>query len=427
MAFQTYISVDWSVSPRIVTIASPETEVTVKDLYDTLRVLETYTNAMDEPTIVSAGGLEELGGGTSVGLTVTLLDALLAFEDRIGPTYVQCNVSGGNLVAIDGVGTYFTTPIEPTTFTQVVVTASSSATSQNQASIEYASFEGGVWVDQSNGGVNDNEPLAGNAQFPVSTILLANTVINQRGLPRKMYILGNAILDIGDSIEYTTLVGENANRTSITINEAADTIGCEIQEATVSGNLDGNSILRNCVIDSLNYINGKIFQCMLASTTISLGGSSPAYFINCMSAEGHTNMPVIDMNGPTNNGSTPLIMHNYSGYIHVKEKTGPYECTVNLASGTVILDTTCINGSFTVTGDGKVNDENGNHLSTGIINGGLEFYNEANFGEHLHDIWKVLGLDPNQPITIGNGKYLSVDLDVDVTDNGNGTYTLSRN
>lgn len=43
------------------------------------------------------------------------------------------------------------------------------------------------------------------------------------------------------------------------------------------------------------------------------------------------------------------------------------------------------------------------------------------------DISRRLGLDPSQPLTVGNGKYSTTDLDIDVTDNLNGTYTLSKN
>lgn len=46
--------------------------------------------------------------------------------------------------------------------------------------------------------------------------------------------------------------------------------------------------------------------------------------------------------------------------------------------------------------------------------------------DRIADIWNMLGLDDSDSITIGNGKYLSTLLDIDVTDNGNGTYTLSR-
>jgi hypothetical protein len=126
MAIRNDITIDWSVNPRIITIQAPSLVINLQDLYDTLRDKEVMQ--MDEHSIVLGSGKESLGGGLFVGLTITLHDALLSFEARPGPTYEQCRVIGGNLVAqIEG-GGYYDTPIFPTSFTQVVVSASSSAT-----------------------------------------------------------------------------------------------------------------------------------------------------------------------------------------------------------------------------------------------------------------------------------------------------------
>lgn len=130
MSFRADISIDWEVSPRIITVAAPSEAITMQDLYDTLRTLEAQQVATDDKPIVSGAGKENLGGGVSVGLTITLLNARLAFEARPGPDFVQCLVSGGNLVAIDDVGADMS-PIEPTAYTQIILSNSSSATSIN--------------------------------------------------------------------------------------------------------------------------------------------------------------------------------------------------------------------------------------------------------------------------------------------------------
>lgn len=76
--------------------------------------------------MLSGSGKEDLGGGLAVGITAKLLNALLAFEDRPGPSFTKCFVSGGNLVAIDDNGTAID-PISNTNYTQVKVTLSTSA------------------------------------------------------------------------------------------------------------------------------------------------------------------------------------------------------------------------------------------------------------------------------------------------------------
>jgi len=115
------------VSPRIITVADTETAVSLQDLYDTLRALESAPSGCDNESIVSAGGKELLGPGVYVGLTVTLLNARLAFAARPGPDFTQCIVSGGNLVALDSVGAPMSV-IQTTDYTQVLLAASSSAT-----------------------------------------------------------------------------------------------------------------------------------------------------------------------------------------------------------------------------------------------------------------------------------------------------------
>jgi hypothetical protein len=135
MSFRADITIDWSSSPRLIEVAGPSVEVSMQDLYDTLRTLEAASSGMDEDPIVSGAGKEPLGGGVLVGLTITLLNATLGFEARPGPTWVICRAAGGNLVAVDDVGGELF-PIHETAFVQVVMSSSSSATLQEQTMIQ---------------------------------------------------------------------------------------------------------------------------------------------------------------------------------------------------------------------------------------------------------------------------------------------------
>jgi len=82
MAVRDDLSVIWALSPRIITIAAPSTEITIQDLHDTLRDIEDEPHAMAYPSLISTAGKEPLGGGVTVGLTATLQDAKIAFEAR---------------------------------------------------------------------------------------------------------------------------------------------------------------------------------------------------------------------------------------------------------------------------------------------------------------------------------------------------------
>lgn len=127
MAVLSTIAVDWAQSPRLITVAAPVTSVSVQDLYDTLRDAEDEPVNMGFTHLISAGGKEVLDAalGSAVGITATLLNAVIKFEDRGSPTV--CKISGGNIVAQD----INTDPIDPIVFSTNVlafVAQSSSAT-----------------------------------------------------------------------------------------------------------------------------------------------------------------------------------------------------------------------------------------------------------------------------------------------------------
>lgn len=143
MPARSDVIVNWNSSPRVITVLAPSSTISIQDLLDTCREAEDDLPNLVYSSLASAAGKENLGGGVSVGITLTLLNAVLAFEARVGPTYVQCRVGGGNLVAIDEFGSDLS-PIAPTAFTQVLTTASSSATIVT-GSADITAIVDGVW------------------------------------------------------------------------------------------------------------------------------------------------------------------------------------------------------------------------------------------------------------------------------------------
>lgn len=127
MTVRTDITIDWTTSPRIITVAAPSTELLLQDLVDTLRQAEDEIANMMRPKLLDAAGKQALTATKQVGITVELRDALVAFEARGGPTYEQCFIRDGNLVAYDSADVQLTSSIDPTAFTQVVSEADVSA------------------------------------------------------------------------------------------------------------------------------------------------------------------------------------------------------------------------------------------------------------------------------------------------------------
>jgi len=134
MAVRTDVTFDFNSSPRIITVADTSTEISVQDLVDTIRNEEALPQNLGFDKLLNATGKDDLGDGVFVGITASLRNAKLAFQARGGPSFVQCEVSGGNLGAVDANGDAIE-PIQTTAYTQVLRTSAASATLTDQEEI----------------------------------------------------------------------------------------------------------------------------------------------------------------------------------------------------------------------------------------------------------------------------------------------------
>ncbi len=394
MAFRSDISIDWTVSPRIITIASPSTELTMQDLLDTLRELEDDMINLSRPQIVSGSGKEELGGGTRVGITIKLLNAKIAFEGRPGPDWVLCTLLGGNLVAVNSNDV----PIEvryPTSYVTIDRTSASSATLQEQDALNYSSYGGVVSVDITSGNSGTTYPV-GNMEFPVNNIPDAVTIGANKGF-KSLRITGSITFSTGDDVRNYLIEGINPVRTSILIEPESLTDGCEIREATVAGTLDDDTILRNCIIKQLDYINGFIYNCGLGIELITLGSTSQAVFVNCFSTVPGFDTPTIDMNG----SGQALALREYSGGLRLINRTGADSVSLDFNSGHLKLDSTCIAGTIYARGVMKITDNSGagctvdtsGRVTTGDITFDSSDLHTGLDGYANKDDWKASAID----------------------------------
>jgi len=363
MAIRSDFSINFDVSPRIITVASPSIEVTVQDLHDTCRSLESDATAMDNPSLISSSGLEQLGGGVKVGLTATLQNTLLAFEARSGPSYTQCSVSGGNVIAIDDIGAVFTTPISPTAFTQVVVTASSSATLQNQKQLEAGLFNGVIAIDTVNGisgtGYDSEGTPIGTHEVPSNNMTDSLTIAQARGL--EVFVVHNSLtLITGDNVAGYVFRGENASNTFLIIEAGADVSNCQFEDMIIDSSvLDGFAYTKNCSISDVIGVGGYIENSML-SYNIQLSGIQNKFFVDCKSGcvGLSVEVPVIDFN----NAEHHVAMRNWAGPIKLKNSNNAAATAcIDIGSGaTIIIEPTITEGEFIIRGSGRIV-----HIQTG--------------------------------------------------------------
>lgn len=113
MSVRDDISIDWTQSPRVITLVSPAVYIGMLDLYQTLRWLERQPYNLEKDSIVNGFGQFYLDPTQEYGRIVQLQNAVFQFEARGGPLWVDCTIEA-NLTAVDDVGvpitTYQTTP-----------------------------------------------------------------------------------------------------------------------------------------------------------------------------------------------------------------------------------------------------------------------------------------------------------------------------
>ena len=259
--------------------------------------------------------------------------------------------------------------------------------------LAYGSFNGGVWIDETSslsgtGLTQKGEPIA-NAANPVNNVIHAVAVCKEVGLPRTIYFIGNYTLESGDDVSGFQLIGQNPARTAIITNDLSDTLNAAIMQASVSGFLDGNTIIRNCNINDITYFSGEIHESQINSK-ITLGNNAQANIINCSSGVAGQATPEIDFGG----SGQSLVLSGYRQGIKFTNKTGPESVSVSLDGGQVRIDlTTVTNGHIVVRGVGRVvDDATGDWLPHGTY-GGLTLDNETTYGVMLQELWTAHGLD----------------------------------
>lgn len=310
-------------------------------LNDTTKELAAVTEVIDANNL----DMFSLSGQGDLGWTVG--DSYLVWPN------VQCSITGGNLVAVDDTGDSIS-PVLQTPNVQIVRSSSSSATLQELTAIQHSSFDGGITIDL----YNITGKAAAGTTFPTGTNEQpsnnwddAHTIAEERGFTT-FYVIGDMVIDSGvPPFDGHVFVGESPSKSMFTIDDAANVFRCEFLQATLQGTLDGESQVQSCIIETLNYVNGIVYNSII-NDTIALGGGEVAHFINCQSGVPGSSTPTIDCGG----SGQPLALRNYNGGIRLINKTGPESASLDINSGQVILESSVTAGEIVIRGIGKLTD-----------------------------------------------------------------------
>jgi len=492
MAIRSDVTVDWNVSPRIITVLAPSVTITLQDLHDTLIDFEDEPAAMTYEPLIRSEGKADLGGGVLTGITSTLLNSKLAFEARktfvstgtatttdatgkiltdSGATFIadgvepgawiinqttgeiasvlritsetalvtnliaggftsgdvyklvnvtQCDINGGNLVAVDGAGSTVS-PVLPTAGTQVKITAASSATLQEQIDIQYSAFGEAVHVNTTSSYSGTDYPI-GTPRQPVNNLADALEIAEFRGF-RKIQ-LSNAITLTGLDFSNYVFNGISPGETIVTIDSSANVSGCAFELVKVQGDLDGVTYIANSVVGTITNAKGFINKCVFQGN-ITLNATNPfvpMYIFDCSDGIAGSGVPIIDFNG----AGCSMNVRGYRGGISFVNKSGADDVSID-GDVRVLLSSTITNGAFIIRGIGKVTDSSTGTTvdTTQLVNNFTiadQVWDEAaadhvavgSMGElansggsltptqstMLLEMYRLLGLDPTKPLVV---------------------------
>jgi hypothetical protein len=375
------ISIDWESGvifvPKDYTTLVQSSPTEIRDL-DTnlfrldLKALESSIDGMPFPKThehfppTSVGGIE-------LAMVVSITDDYtVTFEN--GPWAVNLKGSNNNI-------------LDRTNKNQVSVNPSNSAGLVTSSAIEYGEYGDKVTVDVNNVTGNASSGSVyphGTLRNPVDNFLDATLIARSKGFS-SIKIISDCSLDATADFNFFTIEGLSHIQTQLNIEASADVLGVTIKNVDLSGTLDGESEIHNCVLRNINYFNGHIHNCSLGGT-IKLGGNSVSFIDDCSRLNGDI-LPIIDFN----NESNDLTMPNYSGVVELKNMTNSNaEALIGLNMGIVKLNSSNVtNGRVHISGIGDLVDENNNEIKTGTWNG-VEIINQTTsyfFNDIPNRIW----------------------------------------
>ena len=250
---------------------------------------------------------------------------------------------------------------------QVSVRAQNSAGLITTQAIEFGEYGESVCIDIDNGSSGQVYPV-GTRRKPSNNTTDAVGIANFYGFSKI-----NALKDmdfgltnlVPDDIRGFTIYGETHLNTTIVINTEALCLKTGFIDCDISGVLDGDSEIRNCIVRNLTFFNGHIHDSALVGT-ITLSGNLNAVIENCRILD-FNNPPIIDAGG----SGQDLMMSNFSGIVIVRNLTGNSKMGIGLDAGQVIIEDTCTAGLIQVSGTGSIVDNSGPncYVIDSVING----------------------------------------------------------
>tara|TARA_R110000851_G_C13102760_1_gene569227 strand:- start:10524 stop:11909 length:1386 start_codon:yes stop_codon:yes gene_type:complete len=326
------------------------------------------------------------------------------------------------------------------------------------AAIRQASFGGVVAYNATSGLAGtgndaDGTPI-GTHKAPSNNITDATAIAVREGF-ESILVKDAMTLVNGDDVSGYLLKGENAISTFVTVDAGAITANTVFRDMILyDSDMAGAAYLDHCSVANIVGVSGYIENSILAYN-IQLAGLTNIFIVDCKSGcVGLTSeIPVIDLA----NEEKHIAMRNWSGPVKfINSSNALTTACIDVGSGaTVIIDASITEGEFIIRGSAKVvHTQTGNEnivketteegvwisdngvatisvmssisdMITAMVTTGAM---TAEQSTQLIDIWKVMGLDINNPLIVddaANSRTAGVDLNQSIVTVGDAT-TVTR-
>jgi len=269
---------------------------------------------------------------------------------------IQCEISGGNVVAVDEIGDELS-PVLPTAFTQIVRTSSSSATLQNQTTLEYSTYDGGVHIDVDNG-VAGTTGLIGNESDPVNNLADAKTIADFRGF-KQLYIREIVPVGASESITGYKVKGEGPSISVLSVEAGATTGDVSYEDLCIIGVISGAGFFDNCHIETTSGLgcttaDSYLRNCVFRDATLTIRADNTMNISIINTGQGDASgVPILDLN----NSVGSVSISGWGGQLIIKNSGGAV--IFGGDSAHLIIDASCNAGSFMVHGAVRLEDNSG--------------------------------------------------------------------
>jgi hypothetical protein len=202
--------------------------------------------------------------------------------------------------------------------------------------IAKASYMGMVVIDLVNG-VPGTALGIGTYARPSNNYPDALTIAQIHGLQTLMFAPGTYTLGPPLNFDTKILRGTNAANVMLILQEGVSLTNTDINDCTVTGTLNGTTIIRDCYVFDLNYFSGFLFRSQLAGW-VSISGVMPASIMSCY---GSVNGVDIDLQYTGHS----LVLSDFSGDVRFINKTDSSPIKVYLNAGCVHIMPSVTNGA----------------------------------------------------------------------------------